>query len=126
MGHPAAGFERYERLGESVAFDMADDAAIETFDARRARARCLPLMDRVAAAALCEGRDIDDIECERWVEIGESTAGPWRAVPLETVARELNSSPELRTAEDVESAGAQMLFLRAVRVRGTIHLTDRL
>ncbi len=120
MGHPATGFVRYERIGETIAFEVADDSAIEPFDARRARARCLPLMDRVASAALYEGRDIDDIECERWVEIGESTGGPWRTLPLETVAREVDANPRL------ESARTQPVFLRAVRVRGTIQLTDQL
>lgn len=120
MGHPAAGFERYERIGETVAFEVADGAAVEPFDARRARARCLPLMDRVAAAALYEGRDIDDVECERWVEIGDSADGPWRSLPLETMARKVERTPGL------DSARTQPLFLRAVRVRGTIHLTDQL
>lgn len=114
MGHPSAGFERYERIGETIAFELAQDAAPEPFDARRARARCLPLMDHVAAAALYEGRDIDDIECERWVEIGDSLQGPWRLALIEVAVRETESMP------------ARQLFLRTVRVRGTIQLVDRL
>lgn len=114
MGHPAARFERFERNGETIAFEVADAATPEPFDARKARARCLPLMDQVASAAFYEGRDLDDVECERWVEIGDSTEGPWRLARIEVAVRETESTP------------ARPICMRSVRVRGTIQLVDRL
>lgn len=114
MGQPAAGFERYERIGETITFEVADDATPEPFDARKARARCLPLMDQVAAAAFYEGRDIDDVECERYVEVGDSADGPWRLARIEVAVHEAESAP------------GRPVSMRSVRVCGTIQLVDRL